>query len=81
MFLYPFSIGIYPEWNVKSGVVLGIFFTASIGIYPEWNVKYRTYGKYKANKPIGIYPEWNVKYAVLANVIGVDPLEYIQNGM
>ena len=35
----PVVIGIYPEWNVKTGKYVFISELHIIGIYPEWNVK------------------------------------------
>ena len=34
------TIGIYPEWNVKSINIEFYKKAVSIGIYPEWNVKF-----------------------------------------
>ena len=34
-----FTIGIYPEWNVKTISTPKNTVSEFIGIYPEWNVK------------------------------------------
>ena len=36
---FVFSIGIYPEWNVKFSSIDTVGSYPRIGIYPEWNVK------------------------------------------
>ena len=55
------TIGIYPEWNVKTFRRAVPAIKTYIGIYPEWNVKAHPTTENRLPTFIGIYPEWNVK--------------------